>query len=175
MAPLIGRPSRRTSPSDAGRNPNSTFKRVDFPVPFGPSTQRIWPRTASTETPRRMLIPGRYPAVSFLAASAGAVPFVGVTMLEPSVRGEHGLVAPHHGREAIGDLLPPSQHHQPPGDPHDGFHVVVDDDKRPSRPMKVLNALDQLVPQVGMDAREGLIEEQNSGLQHQRAPELEEL
>src|SRR5579872_6468304 len=93
----------RISPSSAGRKPNSTFSSVDFPVPFGPSTVRIWPRKTSTETPLRMLMPGRYPATTLRAVSTGAS--------GPGIGTQHLLVVLHLRDAAVGDLGPARHHH----------------------------------------------------------------
>src|SRR3978361_2096723 len=102
----IACPLRTISPETAGRNPNSTFSKVDLPVPFGPSTARISPRSTSTDMPFRMWMPGRYPATRLRAVSSTLIS-------EPGIGTQHLGVVAHVLHRAVGDLLAEVHHHEP--------------------------------------------------------------
>src|SRR5215467_14404902 len=172
-AARIGSPPRRISPSRRPRNPNSAFKSVDLPVPLGPSTERTSPRTASPDTPRRLSMPDKYTATTPRATSQGAESAAAIS--QPRIGREYGRVFADVGRRAVGDLAPAGHHDEALREAQDRFHVVVDDDEGATGLVKLLDAPDQLVAQMRVDAGERLVQEQDVGLQHQAAPQLEQL
>jgi len=85
------------------------------------------------------------------------------------------LIRPHRVRGAIGDLAAARHDHEAPRDAQDRLHVVIDDHERPPALVELPDARHELVAQPRMHARERLVEEQHRGLQHQAAPELQQL
>src|SRR5499425_2443748 len=96
-------------------------------------------------------------------------------MSEACIRRKHGLIHPHDGRLAVGDLSAPRHDDEAPREAKDRLHVVVDDDEGPPALVELPDRSDDLLAQSRMHARERLVEEQYGGFQHQTAPELEQL
>ena len=67
---------------------------------------------------------------------------------------------------------PPSKHPHPVGD-HEGFGLVVRDEEHGGAGLglDVLEELAHLLAQAGVEAAQGLVQEQDRGLQHERARE----
>src|SRR5216117_827075 len=94
---------------------------------------------------------------------------------ESGIGGQHGLIRPDRVRRAVGDLAPARHDDETPRDAQDGLHVVIDDNERPPTAVELANPLEELVTKPRMNAAERLVEEQHRGLQHQAAPELQQL
>src|SRR3989441_4693245 len=94
---------------------------------------------------------------------------------ESGIGGQHGLIRPDRVRRAVGDLAPARHDDETPRDAQDGLHVVIDDNERPPTAVELANPLEELVTKPRMNAGERLVEEQHRGLQHQAAPELQQL
>src|SRR5215471_12715997 len=108
-----------------------------------------------------------------IGTSAPAVSEAG--MSEARIRREHRLIRPHRDRLAIGDLPATRHDDEAPRDAKDRLHVVVDDDEGPAALVELPDRRDDVLAQSRMHAREGLVEEQHRGFEHQASPKLEQL
>ena len=89
---------------------------------------------------------------------------------------DHGRVALHLGRRAFGDLAAAVEHHDLVGDVHHHAHVVLDqDDGDAALLVHVEDVARHVLLLVLVHAAHGLVEQQDLGLQRQRAAELDAL
>src|SRR6516225_4125009 len=147
--PVSRSPCSVTSPSRGRRSPLMVLSRVDFPAPFGPTTQVIPPCMTLMDTPRRTS-PPPYPATTPATSSAqlscagagdsgcGAVI---VFLCRSKVGVEHPVVVADHVRRAGDHRVPVVEDGHPVAQAHHELHVVLHDEERGPIPVQLADPL----------------------------------
>src|SRR5215472_13992583 len=149
VLPVSRSPCNVISPSRGRSSPLMTASRVDFPAPFGPTTQVIPPCATCRDTPRRTS-PPPYPATRPVTSSAGrscagredsCCGAVIVFLCRSEVGVEHPAV--------VADLLRRARDHRVPvvedghliAQAHHELHVVLHDEERGPLPVQLADPL----------------------------------
>src|SRR5215467_9084940 len=146
VLPVSGSPCSVISPSRGRSSPLIVASRVDFPAPFGPTTQVIPPGATWMDTPRRTS-PPPYPATTPATSSAqasGAGPGdsgcggVIVFLCRSEVGVKHAAVVADLLRRAGDHRVPVVEDGHLVTQAHHELHVVLHDEER--RPVPVQRA-----------------------------------
>src|SRR5215469_7939965 len=180
VLPVSRSPCSVTSPSRGRRSPLMVASRVDFPAPFGPTTQVIPPCMTRMDTPRRTS-PPPYPATTPATSSAGrccagwedsGCGAVIVFLCRSEVGVKYPAVVADHVRRAGDHRVPVVEDGHLVTQAHHELHVVLHDEERGSLPVQLADPLGDGADQGRVHPAGRLVEEDDLRLGDQHVGQL---
>src|SRR5215469_1974816 len=181
--PVSRSPSSVISPSRGLSSPLMVDSRVDFPAPFGPTTQVIPPCMTWMDTPRRTSpppYPATTPATSSVQASCARPGDSGcgaviVFLCRSEVGVKHAAVVADHVRRAGDHRVPVVEDGHLVTQPHHELHVVLHDEERGPTPVQRADPLGDGADQGRVHPTGGLVEQDDLRFGDQHVGQLQQL
>src|SRR5512132_1411183 len=174
--PVSRSPSSMTSPSRGRSSPLIVASSVDFPAPFGPTTQVIPPGMTCSDTPRKTS-PPPYPTTTPRTSSAqGPASAAAIVFLRRSEVGvKHAVVVADLVRRAGDHRVPIVEDGHPVTQGHYEFHVVLHDEERGSPPVQLPDPVTDGADQGRVHPAGRLVEQNDVRVGDQHIGQLEQL
>src|SRR5579875_2652508 len=166
VLPVMSWPCSVIVPSRGRSRPLITAISVDFPAPFGPTTQVIPPRATVSETPRRTS-PPPYPATTPSTTRAGPSGIVLILPRAAEVGVEHPRIGPDDPGRPGGHHAARVHDGDPLAQPHHELHVVLDDQERGAVRVQLADPGRDVVDERRVDPAGRLVEQDEVGLRDQ--------
>src|SRR5215471_14366345 len=183
VLPVSGSPCSVISPRRGRSSPLIVASRVDFPAPFGPTTQVIPPCMTCMETPRRTS-PPPYPATTPATSSAGlfcagredsGCGAVIVFLCRSEVGVKYPAVVADHVRRAGDHRVPVIKDGHLVTQAHHELHVVLHDEERGPTPVQRADPVGDGADQGRVHPTGRLVEQDDLRFGDQHVGQLQQL